>query len=850
MALEPTADDDEPALTERPVPDALSRAVARSRIAGALFAKHEPVKLGRYHLLEQVGSGGMGIVWGAWDPELDRRVAIKLVKTELASARERMVREGQALAKLSHPNVVPIYDVGVVDEQVYLVMEWVRGENLRAWVKKPRTERQIAAVYRAAAHGLAAAHAAGLIHRDFKPDNAMIGDDGRVRVLDFGLARGHEEESDGRRAGTPMYMAPEQAEGEAVPASDQYALGVSLREALGDKPPRWLAEIILRATAAEPAHRFASMDELATALGRDPAVVWRRRVLAAGALALAGGAFAVGTWRASDAVERCTGGASEIAAIWNTGTSAAIAAHLRRLGPYGAEVAATLPDELATYATGWATAHGGACRAHGRGELTPDLYAANLGCLARARVAFSTTRDVLAGATAERLPDALVAARALPMVEGCALEAETSSVTPPSQAIAAPVAVVSDDVVRARTLALAVDPRALEVAARADRAAVELGYPPLIGTAALVHGFTLLLRDERAQAILELDRSIAAALEARDGATAVEAVARKLFAIAIDARVGGAKISDDTTATIALAEPFAAGIQPGGGFARALLLNNAGTVRLALQDREGARGWFEKALRVRPRGTPDAIELASIIGNLGLVELDHAKRDELFRREGDELESVVGRDHPLALDARIRAAMFIESSDQARTALADVCGRYRRLHAYLVGRSTQCAYEAAWLAEEAGDRATASRELAGIDPSTLEAGPAAGYALLLGGKSAEASRSMLATADTLAKESHFWPRWRGVDALIVAALAQRELHDRALERETLQRALVAITALPGLKDTTFYQRRLARIHAMLARLGAGAEHKREALNWYRAAGGYAAEVAALEALTD
>ncbi|HEY5921304.1 MAG TPA: protein kinase, partial [Kofleriaceae bacterium] len=109
-----------PALAVRPVPDARTRDVARAKVANALFANHEPVKLGRYHLIERVGQGGMGVVWGAFDPELERRVAIKLVRTKTEASRERILLEGQALAKLSHPNVVAVHDVGVVDDEVFL----------------------------------------------------------------------------------------------------------------------------------------------------------------------------------------------------------------------------------------------------------------------------------------------------------------------------------------------------------------------------------------------------------------------------------------------------------------------------------------------------------------------------------------------------------------------------------------------------------------------------------------------------------------------------------------------------------------------------------------------------------
>src|SRR4029079_11144481 len=143
----------------------------------------------------------------------------------------------QALGKLSHPNVVPIYDVGVIDDQVYLVMEWVPGITLRAYAKTPCSQRDLIDAYRQPGEGLAAAHRAGLIHRDFKPDNAIRGDDGRVRVLDFGLVRADltdvatGDPTSTRGVGTPKYMAPEQAGGSSVTAAvDQYAFCVSLRE--------------------------------------------------------------------------------------------------------------------------------------------------------------------------------------------------------------------------------------------------------------------------------------------------------------------------------------------------------------------------------------------------------------------------------------------------------------------------------------------------------------------------------------------------------------------------------------------------------------------------------------------
>ncbi|MFP2933629.1 serine/threonine-protein kinase, partial [Pyxidicoccus sp. 3LG] len=150
-------------------------------------------RVGRYVLLRRVGEGGMGVVFAAYDPDLDREVALKLLKPGAvadAEARGRLVREAQSLARLSHPNVVIVHDVGVDGDTVFLAMELVRGRTLRHWLAEaPRPWREVLARFLQAGQGLAAAHAVGLVHRDFKPDNVLLGADGQVRVTDFGLAR-------------------------------------------------------------------------------------------------------------------------------------------------------------------------------------------------------------------------------------------------------------------------------------------------------------------------------------------------------------------------------------------------------------------------------------------------------------------------------------------------------------------------------------------------------------------------------------------------------------------------------------------------------------------------------------
>src|SRR5262249_38146209 len=150
-------------------------------------------KLGRYVVLERLGAGGMGVVYSAYDPELDRSVAVKLLRPDAsvrADGRTRLLREAQAMAELAHPNGVPVHDVGAFGDQVFVAMELVRGRTLRDWLAAARRRwREVLDVMVQAGRGLAAAHAAGLVHRDFKPENVLIGADGRARVVDFGLAR-------------------------------------------------------------------------------------------------------------------------------------------------------------------------------------------------------------------------------------------------------------------------------------------------------------------------------------------------------------------------------------------------------------------------------------------------------------------------------------------------------------------------------------------------------------------------------------------------------------------------------------------------------------------------------------
>jgi tetratricopeptide (TPR) repeat protein/tRNA A-37 threonylcarbamoyl transferase component Bud32 len=241
--------------------------------------------IGRYLLLSLIGKGGMGVVYSAYDPELDRKVALKLLRVRehgkggnLDEKRARLLREAKSMARLSHPNVVTVYDVGTFEDQVFIAMELVDGITVTRWRELvPRTWKEVLEIFMAAGHALAEAHAAGIVHRDFKPDNIMVGRDGKVLVMDFGLARqvvrdadtlpdsvtwdggareGDDEEDvamarvrirtpvpdprltqDGMVVGTPAYMPPEQYLGKSDARTDQFSFCVSLYECLYGEYP-------------------------------------------------------------------------------------------------------------------------------------------------------------------------------------------------------------------------------------------------------------------------------------------------------------------------------------------------------------------------------------------------------------------------------------------------------------------------------------------------------------------------------------------------------------------------------------------------------------------------------------
>jgi len=477
--------------------------------------------VGRHVVLHRLGKGGMGVVYAAYDPQLDRKIALKVLlpgaRGDIGSL--RLLREAQALARLSHPNVVGIHDVGTMGEQVWLAMELLQGQTLGKWLETRRRWQEVLEVLRKAGEGLAAAHAVGLLHRDFKPDNVMVGGDGRVCVMDFGLARVHasaevreshpsrqssEPGSEsgaepssvwassvtrvGAMVGTPGYMAPEQFRTEELTAAaDQFSFCVTLWQALyGERPfsgdsarevaahvlagrvraptraravPGWLRHVCTRGLAVDPAQRWPSMrallDRLAT--GRSRASV-RKGLAAVGALAVLGaGVEARRRWELAERTTACETAGREVEVAWNAERERALRDALVATGlSHAATAADKVTPWLEQQAQAWREARVEACLdAEVRGRWDADMLDRSLWCLEERRMQLESLVDELTQADADVLNKAVPAATGLASPAACRDEAMLAALVPPPPAAREALRLVRADVVRAGNLALA-----------------------------------------------------------------------------------------------------------------------------------------------------------------------------------------------------------------------------------------------------------------------------------------------------------------------------------------------------------------------------------------------------------
>ncbi|MFZ5439544.1 MAG: protein kinase domain-containing protein [Myxococcota bacterium] len=412
-------------------------------------------RVGPYVVGERAGAGGMGEVYAAYDPRLDRRVALKLMRADVVAAlgteagRLRLVREAQALARLSHRNVVTVHDVGESGPNVYLAMELVAGQTLREHVAGAREWPRTLALLVQAGRGLSAAHAAGLVHRDFKPDNVLVTPDGRAVVVDFGLAvlegaarvaalpaassLGAPLTQGGEVLGTPAYMAPELfADGRADALSDQFAFAVTACEALwGRRPedgalpeggslPPVIRRALARALSKRPSDRFPSLDELlevfeATLRARERR--WLTALVASTVLLVAGAGGAWGWWRSTV----CAGAGAQADVAWSASTLERAREAFRA---HGGARAVTELDEAAPVVSAWAARWRAlrtqACEASRvRSERPESVLAVQQACFERQLLSLDALAETYAHPDDEVVMNAVYAAHQLPRLDEC-----------------------------------------------------------------------------------------------------------------------------------------------------------------------------------------------------------------------------------------------------------------------------------------------------------------------------------------------------------------------------------------------------------------------------------------------
>jgi len=493
--------------------------------------------VGRFVVLERVGAGGMGEVYAAYDPDLDRKVALKVLRGDTAGpddlGQERLRREARTMARLVDRHLVTVHDVGVHQGRVFVAMEFIDGSTLRAW-QRERPWDEILAAYLDAGRGLAVAHAAGVVHRDFKPDNVLVSRDGRVAVTDFGLARtpGAESDDDGRSAGTssdlrltstgalvgtPRYMAPEQYAGVTSDArTDQFNFCVALWEGLyGEHPlasldsgfqqlrapvlagevrpppagkvPPQVARALTRGLAVDPGQRWPDLPTLLAELDvlRRPR---RRGWIALGAaVAVAAGGVSFGVWRAGHrdpAAEVCQGSEGLLDGVWDPARRAELqvafaATHV----PYARTTFDGLSRGLDAWRAGWIDARTRACRANRvyreTSEATLDTA---MRCFDDQRIKVRTLVGMFAAITPDRVGNAARAIDQLPRPSRCtdagALAAKVP--LPKDPRAAGLVRAVETQVAAAEAARIAGDSHGARVRlGAASVAAAAAGYAPL-----------------------------------------------------------------------------------------------------------------------------------------------------------------------------------------------------------------------------------------------------------------------------------------------------------------------------------------------------------------------------------
>jgi tetratricopeptide (TPR) repeat protein/predicted Ser/Thr protein kinase len=716
--------------------DAAAATVAASRTRPAKAALERGASVDRYVIVDQLGEGGMGVVYKAFDPELNRPLALKLISGDdrVGTLQDRLLREAQALARLSHPSVIAVHDVGTFGKNVFIAMEFVEGQTLRQWIKEaPRSLREILQVFAAAGEGLEAAHRAGLVHRDFKPDNVMLGKDGRVRVLDFGLARcasdgpapdailappsdetetaagsGRDRLSSsitraGAIVGTPSFMAPEQHRGEvADERADQFSFCVSLHHALYQRlpfagetvdeyadnvlggrieeppvevrVPRWLHKVLVRGLAVHPADRYPSMAALLSALRADPRISRRIWMGRAGAVVVLG--LVALAWQRDrrQQIGACEGAERKLQGVWDDGRRAAVrAAFLHSGKPYAQTVLRTVERALDEYTHSWSAMHVDACEAtHLRHEQSQELLDLRMTCLGDRLTQLKTLTELYAAGDAGVIERAVASAESMPRLEACAdAAALRAPVPPPSDpATLERVAEVRRELARANALESAgQDVEGLAIASRALAAAKAVHYRPVEAEAELRVARLQGARGDYVVSSQSLKRAHVDAIAGRDDEVAARAAINLIPGL-------GDRLNryDEADQWAELAEATVERLHSKDELLGTLYQSRS-FLRICEGKYEDALADAKLALQLKQRlFGPIDTRVADAHDNLGTAYYQLAQYVEALKSHQEALrinEQALGRDHPVNAIVRIGIGNVYEGMGQHEQALEE-----------------------------------------------------------------------------------------------------------------------------------------------------------------------------------
>jgi eukaryotic-like serine/threonine-protein kinase len=599
-------------------------------------------QLDRFVILHELGEGAASVVYAAYDPELDRKVALKVLRSRGGAVDEKLLREGRALAKLNHPNVVGVYEVGNADGQFYIALELVEGVTVRQWAAIARRDwRAIRDVYVAAGRGLAALHRAGLVHRDVKPDNIVVAGEGRVRLVDFGLVGA------GAGAGTPKYMAPE---GGVDARSDLFSLATSLDETLaGARVPSRIRAVLARATSTEPAARQASVEVLLAALVDRPR--WHVAVPAA----LVAGALGTGAvvYFAREPAATC-----EIAPAWSAddreGVATAIDASMRK---HAATTKERVLPKLEEFAVAWRTERVATCEAyHEQHAISADRFDRQVACLDRQRRTFTAAVTTLRAGNAQVIDHAIDLVATLPLLADCRDDTVLARSEPLPGGPGARDAVIriEDELTRAEVAQRTGDPAgALTAATRALAAARETKYGPVIARAAYTLADLLEITGKAGEGRALVDEAINLAAGARLDEIEAKAWALQLYMLGY----AGDTKQPEIDAAQRAAE--AAVVRARNELLGARLENVLGIVTKQRGDYAAARAHYMKALEILRKVSPDRTEistslsnLSTVLSTLGELEPALAAANEAAQRDRE----LFGAAHPSYADALVSLA--------------------------------------------------------------------------------------------------------------------------------------------------------------------------------------------------